>query len=61
VEKQAESYPRRACEAHIKGTILNPIQFRDLAEPGVSEVWIGLEGKLYRLQVTKQGKLILTK
>lgn len=36
------------------------IQFKEIARCG-NEVWIQHEGKLYRLQSTKQGKLVLTK
>ncbi|WP_146458150.1 hemin uptake protein HemP [Rubripirellula tenax] len=36
------------------------LRFNDLAHCG-EEVWIEYEGKLYRLQSTRQGKLILTK
>lgn len=43
------------------GTLLpKVIQFRDIARCG-NEIWIQHEGKLYRLQSTKQGKLVLTK
>ncbi|WP_231742889.1 hemin uptake protein HemP [Stieleria varia] len=36
------------------------VHFTDLARCG-DEIWIEYEGKLYRLQSTRQGKLILTK
>ncbi|WP_146536238.1 hemin uptake protein HemP [Rubripirellula reticaptiva] len=36
------------------------LRFSDLARCG-DEVWIEYENKLYRLQSTRQGKLILTK
>ncbi|MGB7327965.1 MAG: hemin uptake protein HemP [Rubripirellula sp.] len=36
------------------------LHFTDLARCG-DEVWIEYENKLYRLQSTRQGKLILTK
>lgn len=36
------------------------VRFKDLATCG-GEVWIEYEGKIYRLQSTKQGKLVLTK
>ncbi|MDA8746109.1 hemin uptake protein HemP [Rubripirellula amarantea] len=36
------------------------VRFADLARCG-GELWIEHEGQLYRLQKTKQGKLILTK
>ena len=36
------------------------IRFKDLARCG-EEIWIEHEGKLYRLQSTRQGKLVLTK
>jgi hemin uptake protein HemP len=36
------------------------VRFDDLAHCG-NEVWIEYQGKLYRLQSTRQGKLILTK
>ncbi len=36
------------------------VNFEDLARCG-NEVWIRNGGKLYRLQQTRQGKLILTK
>ena len=59
--EQQDTNPRRACVAHAKGTILNPVAFHEIAPATQSEVWIELDGKLYRLQLTKQGKLILTK
>jgi len=36
------------------------VRFKDLSQCG-DEIWIEHEGKLYRLQKTRQGKLILTK
>jgi len=36
------------------------VSFKDLARCG-EEIWIEHEGKLYRLQSTRQGKLVLTK
>ncbi|TXH03243.1 MAG: hemin uptake protein HemP [Candidatus Moraniibacteriota bacterium] len=39
---------------------MNPISFDTLTEKA-EELWIELEGQLYRLRKTKQGKLILTK
>jgi hemin uptake protein HemP len=36
------------------------IRFEELARCG-EEIWIELEGKIYRLRRTRQGKLILTK
>ena len=36
------------------------VHFSDLARCG-GELWIEHQGQLYRLQQTKQGKLILTK
>jgi len=36
------------------------IPFTELARCG-DEIWIEYQGKLYRLQSTRQGKLILTK
>ena len=36
------------------------VRFEDLKTCG-EEVWIEHEGKLYRLQSTRQGKLVLTK
>ncbi|TWT78811.1 hypothetical protein CA13_02080 [Planctomycetes bacterium CA13] len=36
------------------------VHFNDLARCG-EEVWIEHEGQLYRLRLTRQGKLILTK
>lgn len=36
------------------------VRFNDLARCG-AEIWIEYEGKLYRLQSTRQGKLVLTK
>jgi len=36
------------------------VRFHELARCG-DEIWIEHEGKLYRLQRTRQGKLILTK
>jgi hemin uptake protein HemP len=50
----------KSCEAHPKGSVLNPVAFSTLAG-GSNELWIEYNGKLYRLQATKQGKLILTK
>jgi hemin uptake protein HemP len=48
------------CPQHRPGTILNPVSFDVLSEKA-DELWIELEGQLYRLRKTKQGKLILTK
>ncbi len=48
------------CPQHRPGTVLNPISFDTLTEKA-EELWIELEGQLYRLRKTKQGKLILTK
>lgn len=48
------------CPQHRSGSILNPVAFDALAESS-DELWIELEGQLYRLRKTKQGKLILTK
>jgi hemin uptake protein HemP len=39
---------------------LKIVRFADLARCG-DEIWIELEGQLYRLRKTRQGKLILTK
>lgn len=36
------------------------LRFRDLATCG-DEIWIEHDGQLYRLQQTRQGKLVLTK
>lgn len=36
------------------------IHFTELAHCG-DEIWIEYQGKLYRLQSTRQGKLVLTK
>lgn len=36
------------------------VRFKDLSRCG-DEIWIEHEGKLYRLQSTRQGKLVLTK
>ncbi|MFO0942527.1 MAG: hemin uptake protein HemP [Pirellulales bacterium] len=55
------SQPHKSCDAHPKGAVLNPVPFTELTSPGVNEIWISFNGKLYRLQATKQGKLILTK
>ncbi len=46
-----------AAETHFSPKI---VHFTDLARCG-GEVWIEYQGKLYRLQSTRQGKLILTK
>lgn len=48
------------CPQHRPGTILNPVSF-DVLSDRADELWIELEGQLYRLRKTKQGKLILTK
>ena len=48
------------CPQHRPGTVLNPVAFDRLANSS-EELWIELEGQLYRLRKTKQGKLILTK
>lgn len=53
--------PHKSCEVHPKGAVLNPIPFTELTASGANEIWISFNGKLYRLQTTKQGKLILTK
>ncbi len=44
-------------EVHFSPKI---VHFNDMARCG-GEVWIEYMGKLYRLQSTRQGKLILTK
>ncbi len=48
------------CPQHRPGTILNPVSFSELSADS-EEIWIEMEGQLYRLRKTKQGKLILTK
>lgn len=48
------------CPQHRPGSILNPVAFDTLADAS-DELWIELQGQLYRLRKTKQGKLILTK
>jgi hemin uptake protein HemP len=46
---------------HVQGTDgPKVVNFEDLARCG-NEVWIRNGGQLYRLQQTRQGKLILTK
>ncbi len=52
-----EDAPEDACSDVVARKI---VRFKDLARCG-EEVWIEHEGKLYRLQSTRQGKLILTK
>lgn len=52
---------QRSCDIHPKGAVLNPLPFTQLTPNGATEIWISYNGKLYRLQATKQGKLILTK
>ncbi|MBR9801939.1 hemin uptake protein HemP [bacterium] len=39
---------------------VSPIRFRDLAQ-GVTEVLVEHEGQVYRLRLTRNGKLILNK
>jgi hemin uptake protein HemP len=46
--------------ARPKQPIRKIIHFRDLVRCG-DEIWIEYEDKLYRLQRTRQGKLVLTK
>lgn len=46
--------------APMEAVISKVVHFEDLARCG-NEVWIENNGQLYRLQKTKQGKLILTK
>lgn len=60
-EQGEESTSQAArCPVHIPGTMLNPLSFQELAS-GSEEVWIEGGGQLYRLRLTKQNKLILTK
>ena len=44
-----------------KGQPRRQIKSQDLFKPGETEVWILHGTEHYRLQVTKSGKLILTK
>ncbi|QEF99138.1 Hemin uptake protein hemP [Stieleria maiorica] len=46
--------------ANLENSLRKIVRFVDLARCG-DEVWIEYEGKLYRLQSTRQGKLVLTK
>ncbi len=57
VEPATSSSPTGAWEAQFGCKI---VHFTDLARCG-DEIWIEYQGKLYRLQSTRQGKLILTK
>ncbi|MCS7470860.1 hemin uptake protein HemP [Stieleria sp. ICT_E10.1] len=45
---------------NLDNSLRKIVRFSDLARCG-DEVWIEYEGKLYRLQSTRQGKLVLTK
>lgn len=50
----------REDNSHIEKAARKVVRFTELALCG-DEVWIEYEGKLYRLQSTRQGKLVLTK
>lgn len=45
---------------NLDNSLRKIVRFSDLARCG-DEVWIEYQGKLYRLQSTRQGKLVLTK
>ena len=45
---------------NLDNSLRKIVRFSDLSRCG-DEVWIEYEGKLYRLQSTRQGKLVLTK
>ena len=45
---------------NLEKSLRKIVRFSDLSRCG-DEVWIEYEGKLYRLQSTRQGKLVLTK
>ncbi|HBE71952.1 MAG TPA: hemin uptake protein HemP [Planctomycetaceae bacterium] len=57
---QTESKHVRAEESEDAVRLPKIIEFDELSRCG-DEVWISYKGTLYRLQTTKQGKLILTK
>ncbi|WP_182865242.1 hemin uptake protein HemP [Rhodopirellula sp. JC639] len=58
-DKPDTSLPAMA-GAELENSLRKIVRFVDLARCG-DEVWIEYEGKLYRLQSTRQGKLVLTK
>ncbi|QDV82074.1 hemin uptake protein HemP [Planctomycetes bacterium TBK1r] len=45
---------------NLDNSLRKIVRFLDLSRCG-DEVWIEYQGKLYRLQSTRQGKLVLTK
>ena len=48
------------CDAHPRGSMLNPVAFDELT-CGQSEIFVEFSEQLYRLSRTRLGKLILTK
>jgi len=53
---------KTAADSDVSAIQFSPkiVHFKDLARCG-DEIWIEYQGKLYRLQSTRQGKLVLTK
>jgi len=62
IEKDAKNIANRIlrCDAHPRGSILNPVSFNEFSE-GSTEVFIEFSSQLYRLSRTRLGKLILIK
>ncbi|QDV44622.1 Hemin uptake protein hemP [Stieleria neptunia] len=52
--------PPELAATNLESSLRKIVRFSDLSRCG-DEVWIEYEGKLYRLQSTRQGKLVLTK
>ncbi|TWU35768.1 hypothetical protein Q31b_52030 [Novipirellula aureliae] len=62
-ESSSDGDSRRTTESNdsaIRQIESKIVHFNELARCG-EEVWIEHEGQLYRLRLTRQGKLILTK